>query len=65
MTTQKPVWLRVRQAVALYGLSRSHLYELIKHNKIKSSKLRKPGNTLGVRLIHAESLDAFIDSHSE
>lgn len=56
-------WLRVEEAVRTRGLSRSLLYELIRDGKIKSSALRKPGNIRGIRLISAESLDAYIELH--
>ena len=62
----RPEWLRISQAVTIYGLSRSTLYNLIGAGKIKSSVPRtghakaKTGINHGARLISAASLDAFI-----
>jgi len=63
-TTTTPIqWLQVQEAVRLFGLSRSYLYELIAAKKIASVCLRKSPNIRGKRLISAESLNAFIESH--
>lgn len=63
-TTTIPVqWLQVPEAVRVFGISRSYLYELIAENRIKTSCLRKQTNIRGKRLISAESLNAFIESH--
>lgn len=62
----RPEWLRIPQAVQLYGLSRSTIYNLIAAGKIKSSVPRtghakkQTGTNHGARLISASSLDAFI-----
>ena len=58
-------WLRVGEAVRTRGVSRSLLYLMIRDGKIKSSALRKKGNTRGIRLISPESLDAYIEAHVE
>lgn len=64
-TTTEPVrWLGVAESVRTRGICRSMLYELIRAGDIKSSALRKPGNSRGKRLINAESLDAYIEAHS-
>lgn len=64
--TLEPVrWLSVADAVRTRGIGRSVLYELIGAGSIKSSSLRKLGNSRGKRLIHAESLDAFIEAHAD
>ena len=61
-----PQWLRIPQAVQLYGLSRSTLYNLMTAGKIKSSAVRtgygkkRTGTNNGARLINAASLDSFI-----
>ena len=56
-------WLRVEEAARTRGISRSILYEFIRDGKVKSSLLRKKGNVRGIRLISAESLDAYIEAH--
>lgn len=64
-TTTEPVrWLSVAEAVRTRGIGRSMLYQLIQTGDVKSSAIRKPGNTRGKRLVSAESLDAFIEAHS-
>jgi hypothetical protein len=64
-TTTMPVqWLQVPDAVRVFGISRSYLYELIAENRIKTSCLRKQKNIRGKRLISAESLNAFIERHA-
>ena len=57
----RPVWLRVPEAVRLFGLSRSLLYEMIKARTIKSVCIRKREAKLGVRLISFSSLNDFIE----
>ncbi|MDQ3624437.1 MAG: helix-turn-helix domain-containing protein [Verrucomicrobiota bacterium] len=57
----KPEWLRVKQAVELFGPSRSALYEWIVEGKIESTCLRKRGARRGIRLIKYDSLAAFIE----
>jgi excisionase family DNA binding protein len=62
--TMEPLrWLRVEEAARTRGISRSLLYEFLRDGKIKSSLLRKKGNVRGIRLISAESLDAYIEAH--
>ena len=62
-TTEPLRWLRVEEAARTRGISRSLLYEFLRDGKIKSSLLRKKGNVRGIRLISAESLDAYIEAH--
>jgi Helix-turn-helix domain len=57
----KPEWLRVPEAVRLFGLCRSSLYELIAAGTIKSTALRKRGALRGIRLINYDSLAAFVE----
>jgi hypothetical protein len=59
-----PEWLRVSDAVRLYGLGRSSLYELISEGRIKTASLRKRNALRGTRLINRDSLAAFIDAHA-
>lgn len=58
----KREWLRIPDAIRIYGIGRSSLYELISDGKIKSASLRKRGNVRGIRLISATSLEAFLES---
>lgn len=58
----KPEWLRVPDAVRLFGISRSALYELITAGSIKSTALRKRGAVRGIRLISFDSLAAYVES---
>lgn len=63
LTLEPLRWLRVEEAARTRGISRSLLYEFLRDGKIKSSLLRKTGNARGIRLISAESLDAYIEAH--
>lgn len=47
------------------GLSRSHLAELIKAQKIRSVSLRRPGNIRGIRLIWLPSIFAYIERNGQ
>jgi hypothetical protein len=60
--TLKPEWLRVPEAVRLFGLCRSSLYELITAGTIKSTALRKRGAVRGIRLISYDSLASFVEN---
>ena len=57
-------FLRVPAAAKYSGLSRSHLYELLKSGAIKSACIRRRGALRGIRLIHRDSLTKFILKHS-
>lgn len=57
-------FLRVPAAAKLSGLSRSHLYELLKTGEVKSACIRRRGAVRGIRLIHRDSLTSFILSNS-
>jgi hypothetical protein len=59
--TSMPVkWLRIPEAIRYSGLSRSFLYQLIADGRIKSACIRKKGSVRGVRILSAESIDAFM-----
>ncbi len=60
----KPEWLRIPEAVRLFGISRSTLYTLIQDGKIKSASIRHRGALRGIRLISFDSLAAFVESQS-
>jgi len=57
----KPEWVRVPEAVRLFGIGRSRIYELISAGTIKSTALRKRGATRGIRLISYDSLASYIE----
>ncbi len=52
----KPEWLRVPDAVRVFGISRSALYELIAAGTIKSTALKKRNAVRGIRIISFDSL---------
>ena len=60
----KPEWLRIPEAVRLFGICRSSLYVLITAGKIKSTCLRKRGAVRGIRIINFDSLAAYIESQA-
>ncbi|WP_397379887.1 hypothetical protein [Prosthecobacter sp.] len=51
-----------RTARALFGLSRSHLYNLVNEGKIRSVSIRKPGALKGRRLFVCASIRDFLHS---
>ena len=55
-----PEWLRVEQVQALYGLSRSKVFELIREDQIEAASLTSHGKSRGVRLISRKSLEELI-----
>ncbi|HEY3902067.1 MAG TPA: hypothetical protein VGM54_25870 [Chthoniobacter sp.] len=57
----RPEWLRIPEAVRLFGLGRSALYELLAEGKVESMAFRKPGATRGVRLIRYDSLAQYVE----
>ena len=58
---QKPEWLRIPQAIALFGIGRTKLYELINSKVIKSASIRQRGQIKGTRLISFESLNDYLN----
>lgn len=55
-------WLRDKQAVAVYSISRTKLWQLQKAGKILSVSLTEPGMTRATRLFEAKSIEAYIES---
>lgn len=56
-----PEWIRVNDAVRLFGIGRSSLFSLIREKRIASRVLKtSPHNISGLRLISVESLRALI-----
>ncbi|MEI8234765.1 MAG: helix-turn-helix domain-containing protein [Verrucomicrobiota bacterium] len=64
-TSTKPEWLRVPEAVRIFGLCRSSLYELIAAGKIKSTCLKKRGALRGIRIVSFDSLNSYIEASVE
>lgn len=60
----KPVWLRIPQAVAIFGIGRTKLYELIASKRIKSVSIRDRGKTRGTRLVSYDGLSEFLESNA-
>lgn len=58
----KQEWLRLPDASRVSGIGRSSLYILIKQGRVKSVCLRKRNSIRGIRLVNADSLNAFIES---
>jgi hypothetical protein len=62
--SQRPEWLRVSDAVRIYSLSRSKIFELLSDGEIKSVSLRKRGNVRGARRILTSSIDDYFARHA-
>jgi predicted DNA-binding transcriptional regulator AlpA len=56
------LWIRDKQAVATYGISRTKLWQLQKQGKIRSVSLTEPGMARATRLFDAKSIEAYIES---
>jgi excisionase family DNA binding protein len=63
--TVQAVWLRVPQATALTGLSRSKVYELLAAGRVRSASLRDPGQRHATRLIDRADLLRYIEDRAE
>jgi len=63
--TTPPQWLKINEAVRLFGLSRSTLYVLMKGDHIKSRQVCPAGGKRGTRLIKFASLKAYIEADDE
>jgi len=57
----RPEWLRVPEAVRVFGLCRSAIYILIAEGAIRSTALRKRGAIRGIRLISYDSLADYVE----
>jgi hypothetical protein len=65
IANHKPAkWLRIPEAARIYGICRSHLYQLICSGKIRSCSLRKSGQARGSRRVLAASLDEYFESNA-
>lgn len=56
----QPEFADHKQAYALFGLTRSHLYQLWGEGKIRSVSLRQPGKIKGRRLFDCASIREFL-----
>jgi hypothetical protein len=56
------LWIRDKQAVATYGISRTKLWQLQKAGKIRSVSLTEPGMARATRLFDAKSIETYIES---
>jgi hypothetical protein len=60
-----PEFVDAKGARRLFGLSRAHLYELIKAGEVRSCCIRRPGAFRGRRLFCCRSLREFLTAHME
>ena len=57
-----PRWLRIPDAVAYSGISRSRLFRLIRDGEVQSACLQEsPSSTRGVRLVDRYSIDWLLE----
>ena len=63
-TNENPtaIWLRDKQAVAIYSISRTKLWMLAKAGKIRSVSLQEPGMSRATRLFCVKSIEEYIES---
>jgi len=59
-TLAQPEFADHKQAYVLFGLTRSHLYQLSGEGKIRSVSLRQPGKIKGRRLFDCASIRKFL-----
>jgi hypothetical protein len=60
-----PEFINHHQATAIFGLHRSHLYQLVQAGKIKSVSLRERNKIKGKRLFIADSIREFLIANIE
>ncbi|MBI4024230.1 MAG: hypothetical protein HY360_04560 [Verrucomicrobia bacterium] len=60
-----PEFGRIPDVTRIFGLKRGFIYGLIGEGTIKSVNLRKPGARTGCRLIHLQSVRAFLHAQME
>jgi hypothetical protein len=63
--TMPPEWLRVPDAMRIFGVTRSILYRWISDGRIRSTCLRQPGGQRGIRLLSYASLAAYIEQAAQ
>jgi len=59
--TMPPEWLRVPDAMRIFGITRSILYLWIADGRIRSTCLHQPGAKRGIRLLSYASLASYIE----
>jgi hypothetical protein len=58
----KPIWVRVDEAVRLYGIGRSTFYLLIKEGRVRSRLIKARRDSIrGRRLLSTDSIEAVIE----
>jgi hypothetical protein len=60
-----PEFINHHQATTIFGLHRSHLYQLVQAGKIKSVSLRERNKIKGKRLFVADSIREFLTANIE
>lgn len=61
-----PVWIRIPQAIRLFGIGRSSLYEAMKRGDIRSRQVKaRRDSQRGIRLLSYDSLVEFIANQPE
>ncbi|BDS05227.1 hypothetical protein NT6N_02670 [Oceaniferula spumae] len=65
LDTLKPEFLRISDAVRIFGISRSRLFELLSEKKIPSVSLKRRGAKRGIRLISYGGLKKFLEDQIE
>jgi len=55
-------WIRVRQVVAQFNISRTTVYSLLQQGVLRSVCLRKRGNIRGIRLISRLALNEHLEN---
>ncbi len=61
-STTAAEWVRYPEAVRIFGISRSKLYELAGSGKIRTASLRDVGQTKATRLFEINSIRAYVES---
>lgn len=60
-----PEFARPSDARAIFGMSRSYLYGLIREGRVRSFVLRNRGRKSGIRMVDVASVNAFLRSELE
>jgi hypothetical protein len=61
----RPEWLRVNDAIQIFPISRSKLYEFIAAGKVRSFCLRERNKVKGIRCISYDSLSEFFEREAK
>jgi hypothetical protein len=61
----QPEWARVPEVTKLFGIKRTHLFQLIADGRVKSASLRRRGCIKGIRIINCDSVRALLESLAE